>query len=169
MLDENRKMVIDPEAAETVRIIFEMYAGHKSIADIEKRLYEDGRPTPAAWKKHRWKTAEAEEFRCVWQKSVILSILYDEQYIGTYIAGKTRTTTVGSATRAANAKEDWIKIPNHHPGIISQELFDTVKRSSASGESHIASESLAQHSAILPSLLRLRGKWSVATAGIPCG
>lgn len=127
MLDGNRKMVIDPKAAETVRIIFEMYAGRKSIADIEKRLYAERRPTPAAWKKHRWKTAETEEFRCVWQKSVILSILYDEQYIGTYIAGKTRTTTVGSANRAANAKADWIRIPNHHPAIISQELFDAVQ------------------------------------------
>lgn len=127
MLDGNRKMVIDPEAAETVRIIFEMYAGKKSIADIEKRLYEDERPTPAAWKKHRWKTAATEEFRCVWQKSVILSVLYDEQYIGTYIAGKTRTTTVGSANRAANAKEDWIRIPNQHSAIISQELFDEVQ------------------------------------------
>jgi site-specific DNA recombinase len=127
MLDENRKMVTDPEAAETVRIIFNMYAGRKSIADIEKRLYEDERPTPAAWKKHRWKTAETEEFRRVWQKSVILSILYDEQYIGTYIAGKTRTTAVGSANRATNAKEDWIRIPDHHPAIISQELFDAVQ------------------------------------------
>lgn len=127
MLDENRKMVIDQEAAETVRIIFDMYAGRKSIADIEKRLYDEHRPTPAAWKKHRWKTAETEEFRCVWQKSVILSILYDEQYIGTYIAGKTRTTEVGSANRAANAKEDWIRIPGHHPAIISQELFDVVQ------------------------------------------
>ncbi len=68
MLDENRKMVIDQEAAETVRIIFDMYAGRKSIADIEKRLYDEHRPTPAAWKKHRWKTAETEEFRCVWQR-----------------------------------------------------------------------------------------------------
>ena len=127
MLDENRKMVIDQEAAETVRIIFDMYAGCKSIAGIEKRLYHEHRPTPAAWKKHRWKTAETEEFRCVWQKSVILSILYDEQYIGTYIAGKTRTTGVGSANRTANAKEDWIRIPNHHPAIISQELFDAVQ------------------------------------------
>lgn len=127
MLDGNRKMVIDPEAAETVRIIFEMYAGKKNIADIEKRLYAERRPTPAAWKKHRWKTAETEEFRCVWQKSVILSVLYDEQYIGTYIAGKTRTVQVGSANRAANAKADWIRIPGHHPAIISQELFDAVQ------------------------------------------
>ncbi len=127
MLNENREMVIDPDAAETVRLIFEMYANRKSISDIEKRLYKEGYPTPAAWKKHRWKTAETEEFRCVWQKSVILSILRDEQYIGTYTAGKTRTVEVGSQNRAANAKADWIRIPDHHPAIISQELFDAVQ------------------------------------------
>lgn len=126
-LDENRKMVIDPEAAEVVRIIFEMYASRKSIADIEKRLYAERCPTPAAWKKHRWKTAGVDEFRCVWQKSVILSILYDEQYIGTYTAGKTRTVEVGRANRTLNAKEDWIRIADHHPAIIPQALFDAVQ------------------------------------------
>ncbi|NLW79469.1 MAG: hypothetical protein GXY32_08680 [Ruminococcaceae bacterium] len=94
---------------------------------IEKRLYEKNRPTPAAWKKHRRQTARAEEYRCVWQKSVILNILQDEQYIGTYTAGKTRTLEVGNNNRAKNAKEDWIRIPDHHPAIISQELFDAVQ------------------------------------------
>ena len=126
-LDENRKMVIDPEAAETVRIIFGMYAEGKSLSAIEKRLYEETRPTPAAWKKHRRQTAEVEEYRCVWQKSVIRSILHDEQYIGIYTAGKTRTVEVGNHNRAKNAREDWIRIPDHHPAIISQELFDAVQ------------------------------------------
>ncbi len=126
-LDENRKMVIDPEAAETVRIIFGMYAEGKSLSAIEKRLYEETRPTPAAWKKHRRQTAEVEEYRCVWQKSVIRSILHDEQYTGTYTAGKTRTVEVGNHNRAKNAKEDWVRIPDHHPAIISQELFDAAQ------------------------------------------
>lgn len=126
-LDENRKMVIDKDAAVTVRIIFEMYAEGKSLSAIGKRLYEENRPTPAAWKKHRRQTAEAEEYRCVWQKSVIRSILRDEQYIGIYTAGKTRTVEVGNHNRAKNAKEDWIRIPDHHPAIISQELFDAVQ------------------------------------------
>ena len=127
MLDESRKMVIDPVATETVRIIFDMYASKKSIADIEKRLYDEGRPTPAAWKKHRWKTANTEEFQCIWQKSVILSILRDEQYIGTYVAGKTRTIEVANPNRARNDEADWIKIPDHHPAIISPELFAAVQ------------------------------------------
>ena len=126
-LDENRKMVIDPEAAVTVRIIFDMYAGKESIAAIEKRLYDEGRPTPAAWKKHRWKTASTEEFQCIWQKSVILSILRDEQYIGTYIAGKTCTKEIANPNRTKNDEADWIKIPDHHPAIISLELFAEVQ------------------------------------------
>lgn len=126
-LDENRKMIIDEDAAVTVRNIFEMYAEGKSLSAIEGRLYEENRPTPAAWKKHRRRTADAEEYRCVWQGSVIRSILHDEQYIGTYTAGKTRTVEVGNPNRAKNTKEDWIRIPDHHPAIISQELFDTVQ------------------------------------------
>lgn len=126
-LDENRKMIIDEDAAKTVRMIFEMYAEGKSLSAIEGRLYEKNRPTPAAWKKHRRQTARAEEYRCVWQKSVILNILQDEQYIGTYTAGKTRTLEVGNHNRAKNAKEDWIRIPDHYPAIISQELFDAVQ------------------------------------------
>ena len=126
-LDDHRKMVIDPEAAETVRIIFEMYADSKSSSKIEKRLYEENRPTPAAWKKYRCKTAEIEAFRCVWQKSVILSILQDEQYLGTYTALKTKTRELGNHNRAQNAKEDWVRIPCHHPAIIPRELFETAQ------------------------------------------
>ena len=126
-LDDNRKMVIDPEAAETVRIIFEMYAASKSISKIEKRLYEENRPAPAAWKKYRCRTAETEAFRCVWQKSVILNILQDEQYLGTYTALRTKTKEIGNPNRAPKAKEDWIRIPGHHPEIIPRELFDAVQ------------------------------------------
>ncbi len=126
-LDDSRKMIIDPEAAETVRIIFEMYAASKSISKIEKQLYEENRPTPAVWKKYRCRNAETEEFRCVWQKSVILSILRDEQYLGTYTALRTKTKEIGNPNRAPKSKEDWVRIQGHHPEIVPMELFETVQ------------------------------------------
>ena len=126
VLDENRKMVIDPEAADTVRLIFEMYAQEKNLANIAKRLYQDGRLTPASYKKYKRKADDAE-FLCVWQKPVILSILRDEQYTGMYVAGKTKTIEIGNPNRADVAQEDWIRIPDHHPAIISQELFDAAQ------------------------------------------
>jgi len=126
VLDENRKMVIDPEAADTVRLIFEMYAQDKSLAGIAKRLYQDGRLTPASYKKYKRKADDAE-FHCVWQKPVILSILRDEQYTGMYVAGKTKTIEVGNPNRGKVAEKDWIRIPGHHPAIVSQELFHAAQ------------------------------------------
>jgi DNA invertase Pin-like site-specific DNA recombinase len=127
MLDENRNMVIDPEAADTVRLIFGMYANKKSLVDIERRLYEEQRLTPLAHKKRRRGEAVDEAFQYVWQKAGILSVLRDEQYLGVYVAGKTKPTQIGSRSRSYIAEDDWIRIPNHHPAIISQELFDAAQ------------------------------------------
>ncbi len=128
MLDEDRNMVIDPEAAETVRMIFEMYAEKKSLSDIERWLYEERRLSPSAYKKRRsGKSVEEDEFRYVWKKCVLLSLMHDRQYIGTYIAGKTKVHGVGKSAQKINSEEDWIQIPGHHPAIVSQDLFDAVQ------------------------------------------
>jgi DNA invertase Pin-like site-specific DNA recombinase len=126
-LDDKRNMVIDPEAAETVRMIFEMYAAKKGLTDIERQLYAEQRLSPSAYKNHCRNAMVEDEFRYVWKKPGILVILRDEQYLGTYIAGKTRMTAVGSRKQITNAEEDWIRIPGHHPAIITQDLFDSVQ------------------------------------------
>lgn len=126
-LDAKRNMVIDPVAAETVRLIFQMYSEGKSLADIEKLLYEAGIPTPAAYKKQKRAAAQDERFACVWQKSVVLSILRDEQYTGVFVGGKSTAKDHVTHSRVATAREDWVRIPGHHPAIISQVLFDQVK------------------------------------------
>ena len=126
-LDNGRKMVVDPPAAAVVRLIFSLYSEGKSLADIEKHLYAEKIPTPAAYKKQKRQTAQDERFGCVWQKSVILSILRDERYTGVYIAGKTKVRDHVTHTRMKTSEEDWVRIPEHHPAIIPQVLFDTVQ------------------------------------------
>ena len=126
-LDEKRNMIIDPEAAETVRLIFEMYAEGKSLSTISKQLYQDGKLTPGVYKKHTRRISDNPDFYCLWEKTVILSILRDEQYTGMYVAGKTRTKEIGNHNRAQVPSGDWIRIPGHHPAIVSQELFDAIQ------------------------------------------
>ena len=126
-LDEKRQMVIDAVAAETVRLIYELYGTGTSISDIEKQLYKEGRMTPDAYKKQKNSIIQDEPFHCVWQKPAILHLLGDEQYTGTYTAGKTKSIDPISHRRKRTEPTEWIRIPGHHPAIVPQELFDKVQ------------------------------------------
>lgn len=60
-------------------------------------------------------------------KSGILNILHDERYTGTYIIGKRESREVGSNLVRLKDESQWVKIPEHHPAIISKELFDKTQ------------------------------------------
>jgi hypothetical protein len=67
---------------------------------------------------------------CVWEKNMISGMLSDEQYIGTYVAGKRRTAIVGSKQTIKVPESEWVKIPNHHPAIIDISTFRAVREAS---------------------------------------
>jgi DNA invertase Pin-like site-specific DNA recombinase len=120
------RLEIDEPAAETVRLIFDLAAQGQSNSKIAARLYEDKRPTPAEYKDRRT-LVKAKDLSCVWNKSIIQDILADEQYIGTYVAGKTKNLDVGSGKQLAVPSSEWIRIPDHHPAIIDKAAFDAVR------------------------------------------
>ncbi len=57
----------------------------------------------------------------------MIKILDDERYTGTYIIGKREVTEVGGHRVRMKDESQWVKIPDHHPAIISKELFDQVQ------------------------------------------
>jgi DNA invertase Pin-like site-specific DNA recombinase len=120
-LDERRKMIPDERAAETIQLIFRMYAEGRSLSDIQRRLYSEKRPSPAEYKK------KALEPRCVWEKSVLLKMLRDEQYVGTYIAGRTTKPDLDSKKIVRKPESEWYRIPEHHPAIVEKSVFDAVQ------------------------------------------
>ncbi len=67
--DENKKYVIDPEHAPTVKLIFEMYAGGKTISEIVKDLNGRG-----------LRTLKGKPFTF----GSLNTLLKNEKYIGTY-------------------------------------------------------------------------------------
>lgn len=56
-----------------------------------------------------------------------MNILHDERYTGTYIIGKRESREVGSNLVRLKDESQWVKIPEHHPAIISKELFDKTQ------------------------------------------
>ena len=120
-LNDERQMVIDEPTADTVRLIFSLASEGFSLTQIAERLHQEQRPTPSQYK-GRNRTND-----CIWTLSGVRSVMQEEQYIGTYVAGKTKKADVGSKTVIKVPELEWIRIPNHHPAIVDEATFNAVQ------------------------------------------
>ncbi len=124
------RMEPDEETAPVVRLIFELAKDGHSTTQIAKALLEKGIQTPGEYKAAKG-IVKRDVSRCggIWHTSTLRNILTDERYTGTYIMGKCAVREVGSSLVRKKAESEWFKIPDHHPPIISKELFQQVQES----------------------------------------
>ena len=110
--DGNPEIV--PEEAETVRTIYKMFIGGKTVNAIAKHLTAQGIPTP------RGKT--------VWQTSTIESILTNEKYKGDAVLQKKFTVDFLNKKMKVNEGEvPQYYVTDSHPGIIDKAEWDLVQ------------------------------------------
>lgn len=123
---ENGEMVVDHNVAENVVLIFKMYSEGYSINAIIKELADRQILTPNQYKVQNGKNYDVSNCKR-WHRSKILRMLDDEQYLGTFVMGKSTVVDVGCTQMIRKDESEWYKHPNHHEAIISQELFDKVQ------------------------------------------
>ena len=122
------RMEPDEETAPNVRLIFELAAQGKSTTEIAKALLERGIPTPGEWKAAKGMNYhDISRSAGLWSTSTVTRLLDDERYVGVYVIGKRHVTEVGSTHVRMKDESEWIKIPDHHPAIISKELFEQAQ------------------------------------------
>ncbi|OEH85544.1 serine recombinase [Desulfuribacillus stibiiarsenatis] len=103
----DKKLVINEEEAQVVRLMFELYTEGLGYKKITKKLNELG---------YLSKTKQ------LWQVTSVQSILQNKIYYGTFILNKHTTIKVGGRKKQVkNPEERWIVFENHHPGIITEE------------------------------------------------
>ena len=123
------QLLIDEPAAAVVRQIFQLALDGNSTFQIAKKLNSERISSPAIHKnisgsKKKW-NARNEEHN-FWTCESVYRIIKDERYIGTFIGGKKESGRLGSNESIFKPKEEWVRIPDSHPAIISQEQFDIV-------------------------------------------
>ena len=123
----NGRLEIDEEAAAVVRLIFELALTMKNAGDVVKALHERKTLPPGEYRKAKGiGFHDVSRSIGIWQRTTILRILEDERYIGTYIMGKRTVREIGGNRVRLKPKSEWFKIPDHHPAIVSRELFEQV-------------------------------------------
>ena len=126
------RLEIDPDAAEVVKMIFQMAAEGTSFAEITRELNRRGIATCDEQKLSRGDQVQFRRFDTIkkkhWSSSTVAAIIRDEIYIGTRIWGKSRCSMHTGHKAVLNNEEEWIRLENHHPSIIGRELFEKVNR-----------------------------------------
>lgn len=127
--DDKHKIIVDPEAAEVVKLIFELTAQGKRKTDVANCLNAQGIDTPSAYKKRKGSRNfyHEVEVKHLWSTSSIRDILNDEVYLGKLIWNKTKKRIGSNNTSTHLPKDEWVVIENCHEPIISQELFDEAQ------------------------------------------
>ena len=129
--EDRHKLVIDPEAAEVVRMIFNWYAGGASASGITKRLNALHIITPSEYKTQKGCKgfvghSSGGKKLGTWSITTINSMLRDEVYIGNLVQGKCKSISYRSKQMVPNEQENWIVVEGTHDPIISDKQFAIV-------------------------------------------
>ncbi len=109
----DNKPEIDPEQAETVKLIYQRFLAGDSLVAISRLLNEKRIPTPM--KKTNWGT------------QTIQSILTNEKYKGDALLQKTYVSDCITHKIKKNDDRPKYYVENNHPAIISPETFNRVQ------------------------------------------
>jgi DNA invertase Pin-like site-specific DNA recombinase len=122
---DDKQLVPNDPAASVVRRIYALALDGQPTAKIRDILASEQIPTPSQYIAEllNIKTWQSD----CWTARMVLQILTNEQYTGTYISGKQESKSVGSHNKNYTPKDEWIIIPDKHTPLVSKEDFERVQ------------------------------------------
>ena len=127
--NNKNKLVVDEEASEIVKRIFNMFVYDKlSLRGVAMRLSDMGVLTPREYKISKGITPSGHTAKIpAWSFTTVKVILGDEKYCGHMVQGKLKNISYKVKKAKRQAPEDWVIVRNTHEPIISEELFQKAQ------------------------------------------
>lgn len=128
--DNKNCLLIDKEAADVVRRVFQLAVDGMKPNEIAAAFNREGILSPMMYKqaagcsRERWPSLHDKNF---WTPGFLFKILRDERYIGKCVYGKRERDFVGNVHTVKKARSDWVVVEETHEGIVSKELFAKVQ------------------------------------------
>ncbi|WP_202709246.1 recombinase family protein [Sporosalibacterium faouarense] len=145
--NNKNKLIVDDEAANIIKMIYNWYIDGYGTQHISHMLNEQKIPNPTRYKKEQgldFKNSSQTDGYGLWNKTTIRRILRNKVYIGYMIQGKRKKVSFKSKKVIATPKDEWMLIENTHEPIIDERTFKLVQekikkrtRSTGKGKTHI--------------------------------
>ena len=126
--NNKHKLVIDPEAAEVVKKIYNYALQGYGLNTISNRLTEQQIPIPIVYKKEpRGLLVTDNDGYGIWKHGTIKNILTSEMYIGNMVQHTYKKQSYRTKKLIRIPKEEQIIVENTHEPIIDKETFNKVQ------------------------------------------
>lgn len=125
---DKHRLIVDPDAAENVKLIFTMLIQGSSKRAIALYLNEHGVPSPSAYKVQKGLPVSTRGYDDpMWGVRMIHSILTNPTYTGDLAQGRSRVKSYKVHQIEAVSREEWVEVAGTHEAIIDYETFDKVQ------------------------------------------
>ena len=125
---DKHKLVVDPDAAETVKLIFSLFLQGTSKRAIALHLNEHGAPSPSAYKLLKGLPVSTRGYdEPMWGGRMIHAILTNPTYTGDLAQGRSRVKSYKVHQIETVPREEWVEVAGTHEAIIDYETFDKVQ------------------------------------------
>lgn len=128
--EDKHKLIIDKEAAEVVRNIFNWFINGESKTGIAKKLNDMGVMSPAKYKQSNgmnYKNPNVEQHNSLWSMRTIDTILRNQVYLGHMVQGKQKVKSYKVHKQIKVPEDEWFIVENMHDPIIDQKTFDKAQ------------------------------------------
>lgn len=147
--DDKNQLIVDEDAAQVVRMIFDWYLEGYGTQHIAFMLNERGISNPTKHKQDaglNFKNASQNNDLGLWNKTTVKRILKNEMYIGNMVQGKRKKISYKSKKIVSTSRNQWFKVENRHEPIVEKSIFVEVQRrisvrqrATCEGQAHIFS------------------------------
>lgn len=129
--EDHNKLVVDTYASEVVRAIFKWKLEGMSQGRIADKLNMQGVLCPMEYKISlgmKVQTNFRVHKKAMWSPVSVTRILTNEIYTGVLVQGKSGTPNYKVKKVMPKDEEEWIRVEDSHPAIVTKRNFDTVQR-----------------------------------------
>ena len=125
---DKHRLIIDPDAAEIVKLVFSLFLKGTSKRAIALYLNEHGVPSPSAYKLQKGIPVSTRGYDDpMWGARMIHSILTNPTYTGDLAQGRSRVKSYKVHEVESVPREEWGEVAGTHEAIIDYETFDKVQ------------------------------------------
>lgn len=143
--NDKHHLIVDPESASTVKLIFKLSLDGMGRTTIAHNLNELGILNPLGYRvkvlNMNWKSKKInKDYSYAWDTTTVNSVLKNQIYCGDMVQNKGKLISYKVHKHIKNPEDEWIIVKNTHEAIIDRETFNKVQEAIMSRDTRLGKD-----------------------------